>query len=91
MRKRKMLYNRKRLDPILSAVLSAIHKTAEKPPKGFLTRKQWQVKWGFACQAHTGDLINKAVELGKLERRDYRVLTKGRLTMLAHYGPPSKS
>ena len=85
----KMLYARSNVDPILKAVMAAIHQTAEKPPKGFLTRQQWMHKWGFNCQAHAGEYIRKAIEIGKLEQRKYRVLTKGRLVVMAHYGPPS--
>jgi len=89
--KHRMVWARKKPDPILAAVMSAIHQTAEKPPKGFLTREQWKQKWGFKCQAHTGSYIRKAIEIGKLECRNYRVLTKGRLVMMAHYGPPLKN
>jgi len=88
--KHKMVWARKSVDPILKAVMAAIHQTAETPPKGFLTRQQWMVKWGFQCQAHTGEYIRKAIEIGKLEQRKYRVLTKGRLVVMAHYGPPLK-
>jgi hypothetical protein len=89
--KHKLVWARKSVDPILRAVMSAIHQTAEKPPKGYLTREQWMNKWGFNCPAHTGDYINKAIEIGKLECRRYRVMTKGRLVTMAHYGPPLKN
>ena len=88
--KRKMIHARASLHPILAAVLSEIHKTAEKPAKGFLTRQQWMNKWGFKCQAHTGNYIDKAVKMGLLVMRRYRVATKGRLTLMDHYGPPGR-
>lgn len=88
--KRKMIHARALLDPILKAVLSEIHNTADVPPKGFLTRQQWMKKWGFKCQAHTGNYIEKAVKMGLLVMRRYRVATKGRLTLMDHYGPPGR-
>jgi hypothetical protein len=86
----KMLHARASLDPILKAVLSEIHKTAEKPHAGFLTRQQWMHKWKFKCQAHTGKYIERAVKMGLLEMRRFRVVSKGRLTLLDHYGPPAR-
>jgi hypothetical protein len=88
--KRKMLHARASLDPILAAVLSEIHKTAEKPGPGFLTRQQWMKKWGFKCHAHTGKYIEKAIKMGLLISRKYRVLSCGRLVLLEHYGPPGR-
>jgi hypothetical protein len=89
--KKKQLYARANLDPILKAVLSEIHKNAEKPADGFLTRQQWMKKWGFRCQAHTGNYIDKAIKMGLLVERRYRVLTKGRIVLMDHYGPPGRT
>jgi hypothetical protein len=88
--KRKMLYTRASLDPILAAVLAEIHKTAEKPAPGFMTRQGWMLKWGFKCHAHTGSYIRKAIKMGLLIARRYRILTKGRLVVVEHYGPPGR-
>ena len=88
--KRKMLHTRASLDPILAAVLSEIHKTAQKPAPGFLTRAQWMERWKFKCHAHTGNYINKAIKMGLLVARSYRVVTKGRLCLIEHYGPPGR-
>tara|TARA_R110000868_G_scaffold369065_2_gene632300 strand:+ start:55 stop:345 length:291 start_codon:yes stop_codon:yes gene_type:complete len=88
--KKKMLYARTNNDPVLLAVMAEINKSAVKPPKGFLTRDQWAVKWGVKA-AHTASIyIKKAVKLGVLVKARYRILTGtgGRLRAVDHYGPP---
>jgi Fic family protein len=90
--KKKMMYARVGKDPILLAVMAEINRSAVKPPKGFLTRDQWAVKWGVKA-AHTASIyINKAVKLGVLTKERYRILTGtgGRLRAVDHYGPPPK-
>ena len=89
--KNKMMYARVGNDPILLAVMAEINKSAVKPPKGFLTRDQWAVKWGVKA-AHTASIyINKAVKMGVLVKARYRILTGngGRLRAVDHYGPPA--
>ena len=88
--KKKMLYARTNNDPVLMAVMAEINKSAVKPPKGFLTRDQWAVKWGVKA-AHTASIyIQKAVKLGVLVKARYRIITggNGRLRAVDHYGPP---
>jgi Fic family protein len=88
--KKKMLYARVNNDPVLMAVMAEINKSAVKPPKGFLTRDQWAVKWGVKA-AHTASIyIQKAVKLGVLVKARYRIITgdNGRLRAVDHYGPP---
>jgi Fic family protein len=90
--RQKMLYTRVGKDPILLAVMAEINRSAVKPPKGYLTRDQWAIKWGVKA-AHTASIyINKAVKLGVLVKARYRVLTGtgGRLRAVDHYGPPPK-
>lgn len=90
--KKKMLYARTNNDPVLLAVMAEINKSAVKPPKGFLTRDQWAVKWGVKA-AHTASIyIKKAVKLGVLVKARYRILTGtgGRLRAVDHYGPPPR-
>lgn len=90
--RQKMLYTRVGNDPILLAVMAEINKSAVKPPKGFLTREQWAVKWGVKA-AHTASIyIQKAVKMGVLVKARYRILTGdgGRLRAVDHYGPPAK-
>lgn len=90
--KKKMLYARTNNDPVLMAVMAEINKSAVKPPKGFLTRDQWAVKWGLKA-AHTASIyINKALKLGVLVRGRYRIITgdNGRLRAVDHYGPPPR-
>lgn len=87
-----MLYARVGRDPILLAVMAEINKSAVKPPKGFLTRDQWAVKWGVKG-AHTASVyINKAMKIGVLVKTRYRILTgtNGRLRTVDHYGPPTR-
>jgi len=85
----KLLYARTVSDPILKAVLADIHKSAQKPDNGFRTREQWAILWGIASN-NAERYIRHAITMGKLERRDYRVVTKSRLRLMAHFGPPLK-
>ena len=90
--RKKMLYTRVGKDPILLAVMAEINRSAVKPPKGYLTRDQWAIKWGVKA-AHTASIyIAKAVKLGVLVKARYRILTGdgGRLRAVDHYGPPLK-
>jgi len=90
--RKKMLYTRVGKDPILLAVMAEINRSAVKPPKGYLTRDQWAIKWGVKA-AHTASIyIAKAVKLGVLVKARYRILTGtgGRLRAVDHYGPPPK-
>lgn len=87
--KGKMVWGRKSIDPILKAVIAEIHKTAQKPDKGFVMTCEWCKRWKLTdAQTHT--YIRKAIASGILEKRMYRVVTHGRLQMMAHYGPPAK-
>ena len=87
--KGKMVWGRKNIDSILQAVLAEIHKTAQKPDKGFYMTSYWCKRWNLT-DAQTLCYIRKAVESGILEKRVFRVVTHGRLQMMAHYGPPAK-
>ena len=87
----RLLYARNVTDPVLRAVLSDINKSAQKPDKGFLTREQWAKKWGIGASGHADKYISHAVKIGQLVRRDFRVVTKSRLRLMAHFGPPPKN
>jgi len=87
--KGKMVWGRKSIDPILKAVLAEIHKTAEKPDKGFVMTSEWSKRWSLT-DAQTHIYIRKAIASGILEKRTYRVVTHNRLQRMAHYGPPDK-
>lgn len=90
--KKKMLYTRVGNDPVLKAVMAEIHRTAVKPPKGYLTRDQWAVKWKLKA-GHTASIyIKKALALGVLIKARYRILIgkSKRVRSVDHYGPPLK-
>lgn len=76
-------------DSILKAVLAEIHKTVQKPDRGFFTIEQWSVKWGYA-HVQCRRLIEIAIKARILERRDFRISTHGRVRLMAHYGKPIK-
>jgi hypothetical protein len=76
-------------DEILKAVLAEIHKTVQKPDKGFMTVSGWAKKWGYA-HVQTSRLISIALKSGVLEKRNYRICTSGRVRLMAHYGKPAK-
>lgn len=86
--KGKMVGFRAKTDPVLAAVLAEIHKTAVKPPKGFLMMKDWGKRWQLVG-AQTTRYMEVALAKGLLVMREYRVVTEGRLRMMKHYGPPS--
>lgn len=85
----RLLYSRVVSDPVLRAVLEDINRSAQTPAPGFRTRAQWSKTWGIASN-HAARYINHAMKLGMLVRRDYRVITKSRLRLMAHFGPPDR-
>ncbi len=85
----KLLYARTVNEPILKAVLADINKSAQTPDPGFRTREGWAKVWGIASN-NAERYIRHAITMGKLVRRDFRVVTKTRLRLMAHFGPPSK-
>jgi hypothetical protein len=86
---RKMVWSRTNIDETLAAVLAEIHKTAQKPDPGFFTLNQWADKWEMV-HGQGRMYVHKAMKTGILVRRNFRVITQGRLLMMAHYGPPGK-
>lgn len=62
-------------DPLLLRVMQAIHQTAEKPADGFRTIDQWAAHWGLG-RSRARDYVLKAIELGLMEERKYRVNIK---------------
>ena len=88
-RGQKLLYSRIGNDPILKAVMADIHKKAVQPDKGFLTREQWAKKWGLAANHQAALYVDRAVKIGILVKKQFRVITKGRMRVLDHFGPPA--
>jgi len=91
MSRKQLVWARKTIDPTLAAVLAEIHKSAQRPDKGFLTREQWTAKWKLKSMGQAYVYIQKAVDAGILVQRDYRIISKGRLLKMAHFGPPPKN
>jgi hypothetical protein len=87
---KKLLYTRFGADPVLRAVMADIHRQAVKPDKGFLTREQWAAKWGLAANHQASLYVDRAVKIGILVKKQFRVITKGRMRLLDHFGPPDK-
>lgn len=86
----KLLYTRASSDPVLLAVMAEINRSAVKPDKGFLTREQWQHKWKLGA-AHTASVyIERAIKIGVLVKKRFRIVTKKRLRLVDHFGPPPK-
>lgn len=79
--------SRRKLDPLLLRVMSAIHETAEKPPKGFKTIDEWAVVWG--CKRNAArEYILKGMKYGIIEKRTYRKVRRAdaKPYPTAHYG-----
>lgn len=89
MKRRRLLYARRDLDDVLKSVLAQIHKTVERPDPGFLTRGQWSQKWKMS-PAVTERYLRVAVKSGLLVEREFRVITRGRLRVMSHFGPPDR-
>lgn len=87
-KKPRLLYGRTDVDEILKAVMAEIHKASQVPAPGFLTREQWSKKWKIS-PAMVDRYIRIAVKTGLLVVRDYRVITKGRMRIMRHFGQPS--
>jgi hypothetical protein len=86
----KLLYTRASSDPVLLAVMAEINRSAVKPEKGFLTREQWQHKWKLGA-AHTASIyIERALKIGVLVKKRFRIVTKKRLRLVDHFGPPPR-
>lgn len=88
-KKPRLLYGRTDVDDVLKAVLAEIHKSAQAPDPGFLTREQWSVKWRIS-PAMVDRYLLIAVRSGLLVERPFRVITKGRMRLMRHFGPPSR-
>ena len=87
-RGQKLLYTRFGSDPVLKAVMADIHMQAVLPDKGFLTREQWATKWNLAANHQASLYVDRAVKIGVLVKKRFRVITKGRMRLLDHFGPP---
>jgi hypothetical protein len=87
-RGQKLLYSRVGNDPVLKAVMADIHMKAVQPDKGFLTREQWATKWNLAANHQASLYVDRAVKIGVLVKKRFRVITKGRMRLLDHFGPP---
>lgn len=74
-------------DATLDLILGEINKSVEPVPKGYLTEEQWSAKWKYT-RTNTKRYIRVALDAGILTRKDFRVITKGRRRLMAHYGPP---
>jgi len=72
------------VNPLLARLREAMSGTAETPPKGHLTSKQWAEKWGYS-DGYAGTLINKAVRLGLMAMKKYRVETSRGNYPIPHY------
>jgi hypothetical protein len=86
----KLLYSRIGSDPVLKAVMADIHRLAVVPDKGFLTREQWAKKWNLAANHQASLYVDRAVKIGILVKKQFRVITKGRMRLLDHFGPPPR-
>ena len=88
MKASRMAYRRKS-DPVLSAVIAEINKSAVKPDPGFLKRDDWAKRWNMTT-SQAAIYLSEALKSGILITRRFRVITNGRLRALDHFGPPDK-
>jgi NOL1/NOP2/fmu family ribosome biogenesis protein len=81
----------KQSDPVLMAIMSEIHKTAQKPDAGFKTVQQWSETWGFK-RDRALDFLNKGIKIGTIEKKMFRVAISQKhiIRELPHYGLKKK-
>lgn len=84
MKAKRMAY-RRAIDPVLSAVIAEINKSAVKPDPGFLKRDDWAERWQMT-NSQASIYLKRAVASGILVVRRFRVITNGRLRLLDHFG-----
>lgn len=70
---------------LLKRLRAAIRKDEELVPDGWKTATNLSKEWGMSM-AHTHRMIRKGIEIGLLEQRRFRVLSRGRgVYPLWHY------
>jgi len=81
----------KQLDPVLMAIMSEIHKTAEKPLPGYKTVRQWGDTWGFKA-SRALEILNRGIKLGTIQKKVFRIssLNGKRIAPVPHYGLKKK-
>jgi hypothetical protein len=82
----------KKPEPFLLAIMSEINKTAQTPPSGFKTVRQWADTWGFK-PSRALELLNRGIKLGTADKKTYRVLSinQKRIVPTPHYGLKKKT
>jgi hypothetical protein len=84
-----MMYRKANIDPVLLRIVSEINKSAQKPERGFMTSHRWRERW--SCNYTTARAyIMRAVKSGILIEKTFRILCKGRLRLVKHYGMNTK-
>ena len=58
--------------------------TAEKPPKGWLTCREWAKRWDLS-NPHTIHLLADGVRAKKVLKRSFRIQSGARLMPVPHY------
>ncbi len=72
---------------LLKQLRSAIQKQAEEVPEGWKTANQWSDEWGLTPNA-AGLVLGRAVKLGLMEHKKFRIDTKTRGNYpTVHYRP----
>lgn len=72
--------------------MQAIHKTAQKPDRGFYTANQWAKRWGKQV-GHARATCYEAVKLGILVQKKFRISirsTRYKPFPVTHFGPAPK-
>jgi hypothetical protein len=82
---------KKQPDPVLMAIMSEIHKTAEKPQPGYKTVREWGQTWGFK-PSRALELLNKGIKFGTIQKKTFRVsmFDGKRIAPVPHYGLKKK-
>ncbi len=57
---------------------------AEKVPKGWYTRKEWQKRWNLR-EARTRELLARAIEEGLMERKEFVIKSDVYVMRIPHY------
>lgn len=72
------------VNSLLRDLQSAMHGEAETVPTGWKTSAQWAGEWKLS-QDRAGELLRKGMEIGRMEKRKFRIASAGVVRPVPHY------
>ncbi len=72
------------VNSLLRDLQAAMHGEAETVPPDWKTRAQWAAAWEMS-DVRTGVLLRKGVEIGRMEKREFRIAAADVVRPVPHY------